>query len=68
MPFGVARIARAGTDITIVAAGQMVQRALEAAEALAAEGIEAEIIDPRTIMPLDIETIVASVSARHIAC
>jgi 2-oxoisovalerate dehydrogenase E1 component len=65
VPFGVARIARAGTDITIVAAGQMVQRALEAAETLAADGIEAEIIDPRTIMPLDIETIVASVRKTH---
>ncbi|MFA6154851.1 thiamine pyrophosphate-dependent enzyme [Mesorhizobium sp.] len=65
VPFGVARIARAGTDITIVAAGQMVQRALEAAETLAAEGIEAEVIDPRTIMPLDIETIVASVRKTH---
>ncbi len=65
VPFGVARIARAGTDITIVAAGQMVQRALEAAEMLAAEGIEAEIIDPRTIMPLDIDTIVASVRKTH---
>lgn len=65
IPFGVARIARTGTDITIVAAGQMVQRALEAAETLAAEGIEAEVIDPRTIMPLDIETIVASVRKTH---
>ncbi|WP_137931511.1 thiamine pyrophosphate-dependent enzyme [Mesorhizobium comanense] len=65
VPFGVARIARAGTDITIVAAGQMVQRALEAAEALAGEGIEAEVIDPRTIMPLDIDTIVASVRKTH---
>lgn len=65
VPFGVARIARAGTDITIVAAGQMVQRALEAAETLVAEGIEAEVIDPRTIMPLDIDTIVASVRKTH---
>ena len=65
VPFGVARIARAGTDITIVAAGQMVQRALEAAEALAAEGIEAEVIDLRTIMPLDVDTIVASVRKTH---
>lgn len=65
VPFGVARIARAGIDITIVAAGQMVQRALEAAETLAAEGIEAEVIDPRTIMPLDIDTIVASVRKTH---
>ena len=65
VPFGVARIARTGTDITIVAAGQMVQRTLEAAEALAAEGIEAEVVDPRTIMPLDIDTIVASVRKTH---
>ena len=65
VPFGVARIARSGTDITIVAVGQMVQRTLEAAEALAAEGIEAEVIDPRTIMPLDIDTIVASVRKTH---
>ncbi|MBN9218661.1 MAG: dehydrogenase [Mesorhizobium sp.] len=65
VPFGVARIARAGADITIVAAGQMVQRALEAAQALASEGIEAEVIDPRTIMPLDIDTIVDSVRKTH---
>jgi 2-oxoisovalerate dehydrogenase E1 component len=65
VPFGVARIARTGRDITIVAAGQMVQRALEGAEALATKGIEAEVIDPRTIMPLDIETIVASVRKTH---
>lgn len=65
VPFGVARIARAGSDITIVAAGQMVQRALEAAETLAAEGVEAEVIDPRTIMPLDIDSIVASVRKTH---
>ncbi len=65
VPFGVARIARTGADITIVAAGQMVQRALEAAEALAADGIEAEVIDPRTIMPLDIDSIVASVRKTH---
>jgi 2-oxoisovalerate dehydrogenase E1 component len=65
VPFGVARIARAGSDITIVAAGQMVQRTLEAAEVLAANGIEAEIVDPRTIMPLDIETIVQSVRKTH---
>ena len=56
---------RAGTDITIVAVGQMVQRAIEAADTLAARGIDAEVIDPRTIMPLDIETIVASVRKTH---
>lgn len=65
VPFGVARIARTGTDITIVAAGQMVQRVLEAADLLAGEGIEAEVIDPRTIMPLDIDSIVASVRKTH---
>lgn len=65
VPFGVARIARAGTHITIVATGQLVPRALEAADILAREGIEAEVIDPRTIMPLDIETIAASVRKTH---
>jgi len=65
VPFGVARMVRAGTDITIVAVGQMVQRAIEAADTLAARGIDAEVIDPRTIMPLDIETIVASVRNTH---
>jgi 2-oxoisovalerate dehydrogenase E1 component len=65
VPFGVARIARLGKDITIVAAGQMVQRTLEAADALAAQGVEAEVIDLRTIMPLDIDTIVASVKKTH---
>ncbi len=65
VPFGVARIAREGDAITLVAAGQMVPRALEAAEVLAGEGIEAEVIDLRTIMPLDVETIVASVRKTH---
>lgn len=65
VPFGVARIAREGDAITLVAAGQMVPRALEAAEALAGEGIEAEVIDLRTIMPLDVETIVRSVRKTH---
>lgn len=65
VPFGSARIARSGTDITIVAAGQMVPRALEAAELLAAEGTDAEIIDLRTIMPLDVGTIVESVKKTH---
>ncbi|MCC6716683.1 MAG: dehydrogenase, partial [Acetobacteraceae bacterium] len=61
VPFGVARIARTGRDITIAAAGQMVHRALEAAEALAADGIEAEVIDLRTIQPLDVDTVAESV-------
>ena len=65
VPFGVARVARAGTNITIVAAGQMVPRAVEAAELLAAEGIQAEVIDLRTVMPLDVGSIVASVRKTH---
>lgn len=60
-PFGVADIKRAGGDVTIVATSLMVSRALEAAEALSAKGIEAEIVDPRTIVPLDKDTILRSV-------
>src|SRR5581483_11034800 len=65
VPFGVARLARAGRDLTIVAAGQLVHRALEAAATLAADGIEAEVIDLRTIMPLDVHTVAESVGRTH---
>ncbi len=65
VPFGVARIARAGGDLTIAAAGQMVHRALEAAETLAAEDVACEVIDLRTIQPLDVESVVASVRRTH---
>ncbi|WP_225029686.1 thiamine pyrophosphate-dependent enzyme [Xinfangfangia pollutisoli] len=65
VPFGVARIARTGRDITIVATGQLVGQALIAAETLAAAGIEAEIIDPRTIMPFDIDCVVESLRKTH---
>ena len=61
VPIGWARIARAGRDVTITAFSLMVGHALKAAEQLAAEGIEAEVIDLRTIRPLDTETIVESV-------
>ena len=61
VPFGKADIKREGRDVTIVAISAMVQDALKAAGELAALGIEAEVIDPRTLAPLDIETIVASV-------
>jgi pyruvate dehydrogenase E1 component beta subunit len=61
VPFGEAAVRRTGSDVTIVATGWTVGRALEAAETLAAEGIEAEVIDPRTIQPLDTETILKSV-------
>eukprot|EP01036_Dinobryon_divergens_P054676 gene54676-73059_t len=65
VPFGSARIARAGTQLTIVAAGQMVPRSLEAADLLAAQGIDVEVIDLRTIMPLDVGSIVKSVTKTH---
>jgi len=65
VPFGVARVARSGTDLTIVAAGQLVQQALQAADALAGEGVEAEVIDLRTIMPLDVATVAKSVARTH---
>jgi pyruvate/2-oxoglutarate/acetoin dehydrogenase E1 component len=61
VPFGQAAVRRAGSDVTIVATGWMVGKALAAAESLAAEGIEAEVIDPRTLVPLDLATILASV-------
>ncbi len=65
VPFGVARIMRYGADITIVATGQLVARALDAASELAEDGVEAEVIDPRTIMPLDVESIVLSLRKTH---
>jgi pyruvate dehydrogenase E1 component beta subunit len=62
VPLGQAAIRREGSDVTIVATGWTVDRALGAAETLAAEGIQAEVIDPRTIAPLDTETILESVA------
>ncbi|MDF1790677.1 MAG: pyruvate dehydrogenase complex E1 component subunit beta [Thalassobaculaceae bacterium] len=61
LPIGKAKIVRPGKDVTITAFSIMVGKALEAAEKLAEEGIEAEVIDLRTIRPLDIQTIVTSV-------
>jgi pyruvate dehydrogenase E1 component beta subunit len=61
IPFGVADIKRAGTDITIVATSSMVQVALGAAKLLEQAGISAEVIDPRTVWPLDEKTLVESV-------
>ena len=60
IPFGEAEIKRPGDDLTIVATSSMVIAALEAAEQLAAQGLEAEVIDPRTLVPLDKETLLAS--------
>ena len=65
VPLGRARIARPGSDVTVVALSRLVPEALAAAEELAADGIEVEVIDPRTLVPLDLETIVESVSRTH---
>lgn len=62
IPLGKADVKREGSDVTIVATAIMVHRALEAAEELEKEGISVEVIDPRTLVPLDEETIVQSVS------
>jgi pyruvate dehydrogenase E1 component beta subunit len=62
VPIGKANVAREGSDVTIVSYSLMMHRALEAAEKLAAEGIKAEVIDLRTISPLDKETIFTSVA------
>jgi pyruvate dehydrogenase E1 component beta subunit len=61
IPLGVAEVKREGTDATIVARSLMVPVALQAAEELAKDGVSCEVIDPRTIRPLDIKTIVESV-------
>ncbi|MGB0678392.1 MAG: pyruvate dehydrogenase complex E1 component subunit beta [Polyangiales bacterium] len=61
IPFGVAEVVRPGTDVTLVAWGRTYYTALDAATVLAEEGIDCEVIDPRTLRPLDIETIVTSV-------
>jgi pyruvate/2-oxoglutarate/acetoin dehydrogenase E1 component len=61
IPFGVAEIKRPGTDVTVVATSYMVVRALSAARTLADDGISVEVVDPRTLVPLDIDTILDSV-------
>jgi len=62
IPLQSAEVKREGRDLTIVAYSIMVPRALEAAEKLAAEGIEVEVVDPRCLKPLDVDTIARSVS------
>jgi pyruvate/2-oxoglutarate/acetoin dehydrogenase E1 component len=61
VPLGRARTVRPGQDVTIIATSRLVEEALQAAERLAADGIEAEVIDPRTLVPLDLETLAESV-------
>jgi 2-oxoisovalerate dehydrogenase E1 component len=61
IPFGRARIALEGKDVTVVALALMVRRTLEAAEALAKEGVSVEVVDPRTVSPLDMDAVLRSV-------
>ncbi|MCA1554880.1 MAG: dehydrogenase, partial [Chloroflexi bacterium] len=61
IPFGQAHVAREGKHVTVVALAAMVPQALSAADELAKEGVDAEVIDPRTVAPLDMDTILASV-------
>lgn len=61
VPLGKADVKREGRDATLVATSRMVQRSLQAAEVLSKEGVEVEVVDPRTLFPLDVETLFASV-------
>jgi acetoin:2,6-dichlorophenolindophenol oxidoreductase subunit beta len=61
IPLGKARVVREGTDVTVIAIGPLVHRALEAAKEAEVEGISVEVVDPRTLQPLDEETLVESV-------
>ena len=65
VPLGRASVVRAGRDATVVAVSTLVPEALAAAEELASDGIEVEVIDPRTLVPLDLDTIAASLARTH---
>ena len=65
IPIGVADVKKAGKDVTVIAVGLMVRRALEAAEMLDKEGISVEVIDPRTLVPFDKETTFNSIRKTH---
>ncbi len=65
VPLGSARVVRPGRDVTVVALSRLVAEAIAAAEELSADGIEVEVIDPRTLVPLDVDTILESVGRTH---
>jgi pyruvate/2-oxoglutarate/acetoin dehydrogenase E1 component len=65
VPIGRATVVRPGRDVTVVAVSRLVSESLAAADELSADGIEVEVIDPRTLVPLDLETIVESVTRTH---
>lgn len=66
-PLGRAEVKRRGENVTVIATSRMVLYCLEAAERLSSEGVSVEVVDPRTLVPLDIETIVESVKRTHLA-
>ncbi|PTM53287.1 alpha-ketoacid dehydrogenase subunit beta [Desmospora activa] len=68
IPLGKAEVKRKGTDVTVIATGIMVPKALQAAEILAKKEIEVEVVDPRTLVPLDEETMIQSVKKTGRAC
>ncbi len=68
VPIGRANVARAGRDVTVLAWGMMLHESLAAAEALASEGIDAEVIDLRTLAPLDRDTVLASLAKTRRLC
>jgi acetoin:2,6-dichlorophenolindophenol oxidoreductase subunit beta len=70
VPIGVADVKREGDDVTVVAIGALVGQALRVAESLALEGVSVEVVDPRTLVPLDLDTIVGSVrkTGRLVVC
>jgi pyruvate dehydrogenase E1 component beta subunit len=65
VPIGRARVVRPGRDVTVVALSRLVHESVAAAEELAAEGFEVEVVDPRTLVPLDLAAIVESVTRTH---
>jgi acetoin:2,6-dichlorophenolindophenol oxidoreductase subunit beta len=65
VPIGSARVVRPGRDVTVVALSRLLHESLAAADELSAKGIEVEVVDPRTLVPLDLETIVGSVARTH---
>ncbi len=65
VPFGLASVRREGTDITLISYSNMVVKCLKAAEALEQDGISCEVVDLRTLVPLDMETVVSSVKKTH---
>jgi pyruvate dehydrogenase E1 component beta subunit len=65
VPLGRAKVVRKGRDVTVVALSRLVHEALAVADELAGDGIEVEVVDPRSLVPLDVETIVESVAKTH---